>query len=207
MPFSDSRDCCAHGWVRRFWQGSPDHRGTEENEGLVVTLLPADKVAELEHIAHANSTDDSEAVNDVATDGAVCWGKAFLVPAAHVKVVMDKLDFREKAGYGKEMLPVIGADGLAFEALSFQATVDNPHFLGPFTYASMSEHIVRSVGPSGKNVDYFLGLVDALIEMSERTGKNCVDSHLKRLARHVTALQQEQHVSQEAIQEPLVTDQ
>ncbi|EYC13348.1 hypothetical protein Y032_0044g934 [Ancylostoma ceylanicum] len=67
------------GYARRFWQLSPDHRGTPEKPGRTVTLVPDEK--------------------------SYCWGIAFQVAEEHVKATREYLDFREKAGYSlKKML-------------------------------------------------------------------------------------------------------
>ncbi len=69
FPYLESRTAIIHGWSRRFWQGSHDHRGTEANPGRVVTLIEE--------------------------QGALCGGVAFRVEAS----VFEQLDEREKNGY------------------------------------------------------------------------------------------------------------
>jgi cation transport protein ChaC len=69
FPFVESRPARISGWMRRFWQGSHDHRGLPEDPGRVVTLIEA--------------------------PGEVCAGRAFLVEPA----VFRHLDHREKNGY------------------------------------------------------------------------------------------------------------
>ncbi|EYC13347.1 hypothetical protein Y032_0044g934 [Ancylostoma ceylanicum] len=79
FPFTQKIPGVVTGYARRFWQLSPDHRGTPEKPGRTVTLVPDEK--------------------------SYCWGIAFQVAEEHVKATREYLDFREKAGYSlKKML-------------------------------------------------------------------------------------------------------
>lgn len=140
LPFEQRRPARIRGWTRRFWQSSPDHRGTPEAPGRVVTLVPA--------------------------EGADCWGMLYRVAAADAPTVVASLDHREKAGYERHRLPAWLADGSCVEGvLVYVAGPDNPDFIGPAPLAEMVEHVLRSVGPSGPNPEYVLHLAQALREM------------------------------------------
>ena len=120
------------GWARRFYQGSPDHRGTEEAPGRVVTLLEA--------------------------PGETCWGVAYRVEAAEARRVLGALDVREQGGYARADLVVATGAARTVEATAYLATPDNPSWLGPDTPARMAAHIRSAAGPSGTNLDYLLRL-------------------------------------------------
>ena len=126
------------GWLRRFWQRSPDHRGTPEAPGRVVTLVPE--------------------------KGAVCWGRAFRVDPALATSTLAALDYRERAGYQRIEVEVEIADR-AVAAIAYRATESNRNFVGPSPLVEIAEVARVAVGPSGPNREYVLALADALREM------------------------------------------
>ena len=90
FPYLDSRLCWIDGWVRRFWQGSHDHRGYEHDPGRVVTLIES--------------------------PGEKCHGRAFLVEYE----VFEHLDHREKNGYERVEVAMFSQsaafDGVVYRA-------------------------------------------------------------------------------------------
>lgn len=152
----ERRVCRLDGYRRGFWQGSTDHRGVPGAPGRVVTLL--------------------------SDPGAVTWGVAWRMPAERV-ALLDQLDYREKNGYQRCPVKVKEAGGQRFEAVTYIAPPENPHFLGEDSVRAMTLQIMRSVGPSGANIDYLLRLhrsleelgypdphVSALVDCAQRLG-------------------------------------
>lgn len=135
FPFFERRPACIHGWVRRFWQGSHDHRGTPDHPGRVATL--------------------------VREEGAECVGMAYRVAPA----TFEQLDIREKNGYLRFTTPLYFDDGSDAEGLVYIATADNAAWLGPASDTAIARHIADSAGPSGPNDEYLLKLADALREL------------------------------------------
>lgn len=135
FPFLERRPAWIHGWSRRFWQGSHDHRGTPDAPGRVVTL----------------SRDPD----------ARCDGMAYRIQPE----VLAQLDIREKNGYLRELVPVYLDEGQAVEGLIYLATEDNAAFLGEASLAVMASQIDLARGPSGSNRDYLLNLERALHEL------------------------------------------
>jgi len=128
------------GFTRRFWQGSPDHRGVPEAPGRVATLVRA--------------------------EAEWCGGCAYRLAGDRARV-LEELDAREQAGFERLVVPVTSEpDGPAFaQAIVWIAGEENPHFLGHATDEDVAAHVRRSKGPSGPNVEYVLRLRDALAEL------------------------------------------
>jgi len=121
------------GWMRRFWQGSHDHRGTSEAPGRVVTLVPA--------------------------PGKVCRGMAYRIDPA----VFTHLDHREKNGYQRHRVDIALAEsGETVPGTLYVASERNPAYLGPAGLDEIAAHIAEARGPSGANRDYLFGLAEAL---------------------------------------------
>jgi cation transport protein ChaC len=135
FPYLERRPAAIHGWSRRFWQGSHDHRGTPAHPGRVVTLVP--------------------------DPGATCAGMAYRVAPA----TFAQLDFREKNGYLRFTTTLDFGAGASAEGLVYIATADNAAWLGPADPADIARHIASAIGPSGSNPDYVFSLARALREL------------------------------------------
>ena len=132
FPFIERRPASIEGWLRRFWQGSHDHRGTPLAPGRVVTLVP--KI------------------------DAICDGVAYLITPQ----VFDHLDYREKNGYLRFMTRILFADGDCAEGLVYLANADNAAYLGPASELAIAQQIATAAGPSGSNRDYLTQLANGL---------------------------------------------
>eukprot|EP01135_Chromosphaera_perkinsii_P011139 Nk52_evm1s2342 gene=Nk52_evmTU1s2342 len=161
IPYEESVAGYVKGFVRRFWQGSTDHRGVPGAPGRVCTLA-----------------EDPEGIT---------WGMAFRVAREKEKEVLEYLDYREKGGFSKHLLEVHPKDAKAYagreiKALCYVGTPENEEYLGPAAMEDMAELIAFSVGPSGKNCDYLFHLADY---MREFLGDESEDEHLFGLDRLV----------------------
>ena len=141
FEFEEVQMACLEGWERVFSQGSPDHRGTPEAPGRVVTLR--------------------------ANPAASCWGRAYRVRTDSTAEILARLDHREQGGYERVSISLrastAGASNL--EAVTYVAPPGNPHDLGVARLESMVEQIAHAHGPSGPNRDYILRLREALESM------------------------------------------
>jgi cation transport protein ChaC len=142
FSFVQSRIGYLKGWCRRFYQGSPDHRGTPHFPGRVVTLVPS--------------------------TNSVVWGKAYKIDQNLRNETLQRLDHREKAGY-RFCTDVMFSDAEKQIEVSFYiAEEGNPDWLGAASPEDIVAHIIGSCGPSGTNSEYLLNLARSLKEMNVR---------------------------------------
>jgi cation transport protein ChaC len=138
FPHLECRVGWIGGWCRRFWQGSPDHRGQPHAPGRVVTL--------------------------VQDPDATCWGVAYRVAAEEWRAVVERLDARESGGFERTGVRVAlrEPDGHHVDALTYVAGPDNPNFLGPAPLDEMLAQMRNARGKSGPNAEYVLRLAESL---------------------------------------------
>lgn len=153
FPYLERRPAAIRNWVRRFWQGSHDHRGTIDAPGRVVTLIEK--------------------------PGAICRGMAYRISPD----VFDHLDIREKNGYLRFTTPMTFDDGDHADGLVYIATPDNTAFLGPAHERDIAHQIAGAHGPSGPNDEYLLRLAESLRALSEvDTHVFEIERHLRKPA-------------------------
>jgi cation transport protein ChaC len=153
FPFCEQRVARLHGFARRFWQGSPDHRGTPEAPGRVVTLI--------------------------AEPGASVLGIAYHLAADSAARVLAELDQREQAGYERNEveLELVTAPGGVLRAFVYRARADNPGFSAQLSNREIAAIVRLARGPSGDNASYVRKLARALREIGDE------DAHVFEIER------------------------
>jgi len=139
FDYIEAAPASVSGWMRRFWQGSHDHRGVPEAPGRVVTMIqsPQDR----------------------------CAGMAYLIEPEVVASTFEALDHREKNGYERFDIALEFSDGREKPGVVYIAPEQNFAWLGPASLDDIAHQIAGSRGPSGANSDYLLQLDLALKEL------------------------------------------
>ncbi|XP_044256213.1 putative glutathione-specific gamma-glutamylcyclotransferase 2 [Tribolium madens] len=146
---------------RRFYQHSTDHRGIPGKPGRVVTLVPGDETDRVYGIAYKISDQEKESV-------------------------VKHLDYREKGGYVRTPVFFYPKDKgkQPFEIIIYVANDDNPQYAGPADADSIANQVVKSVGPSGTNIEYVFNLAKAMRDIAPEVN----DEHLFTIERKVQNL-------------------
>lgn len=147
-----SRPASIHGYVRRFWQGSTDHRGLPERPGRVVTL-------------QSQGHEDVVAEQDEGIPA--CWGTAYEIPLDDPDGVLAHLDHRERGGYERveiEML-IHANEPHRVKGLVYIASPTNPNYLGPASITEIGRQVASATGSSGPNPEYVFELARSLRAM------------------------------------------
>ncbi|MES1172804.1 MAG: gamma-glutamylcyclotransferase [Myxococcales bacterium] len=141
--YLERRSARLNGFERRFWQSSPDHRGTPEAPGRVLTL--------------------------VENPNASVLGVAYRVSAAQAAQTLAELDERERAGYERieVCLDFVEAPFGRFAAVVYQARANNPGFVAGASNEQIAEIVRVAHGPSGDNASYVRRLAQALRDLGE----------------------------------------
>jgi glutathione-specific gamma-glutamylcyclotransferase len=135
--FGERRPALVRGYRRAFRQASPDHRGTPELPGRVVTLLQ--------------------------DEGATCGGAIYPVPDAQIDAALVELDDRESGGYARaEVLAEVPGEPEPVRAVTWIGHPDNPNHVAPAPLSTVVDLVRRARGKSGTNVDYVVRLAAAL---------------------------------------------
>lgn len=193
FPTIEARDGHIHGYVRRLWQGSTDHRGTPAAPGRVLTLLTL-----AEHQAVLASTGVAELEHPAANIAGHCGlnppvvaGVAYRLDPVQRQATLAQLDHREKCGYVREVVNVcaksaVGQPPCFLRAFVYRATPDNDEFLGPPAPSAegIAQHVLRSSGPSGPNLQYVERLHEALL------ARGLSDPHLESIVNEARRIAQ-----------------
>lgn len=140
FPYVRASRARLSGHCRRLEQGSPDHRGTPEKLGRVVTLVRSE---------------------DTFVDGL-----AYELPEAEAHAILVALDEREQGGYDRANVRLTLLDsGEELDAITWIAWPGNPFHLGPCSLDQMVSDVLSAVGPSGANLEYVLRLEETLASL------------------------------------------
>jgi len=204
-----------HGYSRRFWQSSSDHRGTPENKGRVVTLIPYSDIISNPEFLKDVEIHDGLKPGFTKSDLKV-WACAYYIPPEYADEVSEYLNVREQDGYTihyipfelyhdpevhkeeelREAIEELPTDPVSgkhiLTSVVYIGTVENESFIGPESLEDTAKVISHSVGPSGENWEYLENLYHALKELD----KNRKDLYLEKLVNKVIELKQRKALEQ-----------
>lgn len=185
-----------HGYIRRFWQSSSDHRGTPESPGRVVTLILLEDLQTHSQFAGHHVFECDKPLDQLQPQDLAVQAAAYYIEPEHVAEVTQYLDIREQDGYTAHNIPfyVTASENATHPAVTqldvdpdtalpvimltiYIGRVENELFVGPEAITDTAAVIRKLKGPLGENVEY----MDMLVEASP-------DKYLTELQRQVKAL-------------------
>lgn len=181
------------GWVRRFWQASPDHRGAPEHMGRVATIVPVAAPAAapppppaqpatptsacpLTVAALQQWCQDSAAAAAAASpallaaaalevgEDPVVHGMAYCLTGATACAHLASLCKREAGGYVAHRVKCVLKGGEVVDAHTFVGPADG-EFYRPGAPAELAAIICTAKGASGDNLDYLVLCQRALLQL------------------------------------------
>jgi cation transport protein ChaC len=163
------------GWVRRFYQASPDHRGTPEYLGRVATIVPLARGSlgcaagdPLEAAAVQQWAADEGSVHGeeqlVQGEAACVHGMAYCLEGATVGEHLARLCRREAGGYSVHSVRVALQGGRVVQAHTFVGERGG-EFWAPGTPQQLADIIARARGASGDNLEYLTLCHSALAKL------------------------------------------
>ncbi|CAH1978039.1 unnamed protein product [Acanthoscelides obtectus] len=92
------------------------------------------------------------------------YGIAYRIKKSDIDYVVKHLDFREKGGYERKTVMFYPCDQeqKPFEMVIYLANHDNFNYAGSAELSEIAKQVVKSVGPSGPNIDYVCNLAKAM---------------------------------------------
>lgn len=161
FPYEEKKLGYIKGYSRRFYQHSTDHRGTPDNPGRVVTIIPADE--------------------------CYCvYGIAYRIHKSDIEKVVAHLDYREKGGYERKSVVFhpFNEEEEPFKITLYLGDHDNVNYAGPADIKAIAEQVYKCEGPSGTNTEYVLKLASAMKSFFP----SVEDDHLFSLEEELTNL-------------------
>ncbi len=156
FPFTASSLGLLRGYHRALCILSTRYRGTHRRPGLVMGLCR----------------------------GGSCWGMAFRVPAARVRIALARLWSREmpRRVYQARLVPVRISSGRKVRALAFIADTRHESFARELDLRSRAQLVAQGVGERGPCTEYIRSTLSHMMELG------VTDPHLARVLESAEAM-------------------